>query len=106
MRCLFLDPDLLLLDEPLAALDPLIRKRLQEDLSSIFRRLKKTVLIVTHDLGEAAYLGDEIVLLRAGALVQRGSYEDLRDRPADTFVTEFLMAQRPSYLPAAGTSGS
>src|SRR6185436_10449788 len=69
MRALMLDPLVLLLDEPLGALDPVIRSRLQDDLRRIFRDLKKTVLLVTHDLGEAAYLGDEIALLRDGALV-------------------------------------
>lgn len=98
MRGLFLDPDLLLLDEPLAALDPIIRATLQDDLLGIFERLSKTVLLVTHDMGEAAYLADEIALLRDGALVQRGTFEDLRDRPADGFVTEFIRAQRPPDL--------
>src|SRR5690606_39673897 len=61
-----LDPDLLLLDEPLGALDPMIRADLQRDLKVIFTNLQKTVVLVTHDLAEAAYLGDEIVLLQIG----------------------------------------
>src|SRR5262249_18008610 len=89
-----LDPPLLLLDEPLGALDPLIRSDLQADLRRIFRRLGKTVLLVTHDLGEAAYLGDDIVLLRDGQVVQRGPFADLTERPADPFVTRFVNAQR------------
>jgi osmoprotectant transport system ATP-binding protein len=83
------------LDEPLGALDPMIRSRLQQDLRALFERLKKTVLFVTHDMGEAAYLGDEIVLMRAGRIVQRGTLGDLLERPADSFVTEFIRAQRP-----------
>ena len=67
MRALLLDPELLLLDEPLGALDPIIRSDLQEMLRRIFRTLGKTVVLVTHDLGEAAFFGDRIVLLRAPA---------------------------------------
>ena len=94
MRALFLDPEVLLLDEPLGALDPLIRARLQEDLRDIVRRLRKTVLLVTHDMAEAAYLGDEIAILKDGRLVQRGAARELLERPADPFVTEFIRAQR------------
>ena len=94
MRALLLDPEILLLDEPLGALDPLIRARLQEDLREIVRRLQKTVLLVTHDMAEAGFLGDEIALLRDGHVVQRGTARDLLERPADPFVTEFIRAQR------------
>ncbi len=94
MRALMLDPELLLMDEPLGALDPMIRADLQEELKSIFKRLNKTVLLVTHDLGEAAYLGDTIVLMRRGGMVQQGTLADLLKRPADPFVTRFIRAQR------------
>jgi len=94
MRALLLDPEVLLLDEPLGALDPLIRARLQEDLRDIVRRLQKTALLVTHDMAEAAYLGDEIALLRDGHVIQRGTARDLLERPADPFVSEFIRAQR------------
>jgi osmoprotectant transport system ATP-binding protein len=94
MRALFLDPAVLLLDEPLGALDPLIRADLQADLREIFRRLGKTVVLVTHDLGEAALLGDWIVLLRAGAIVQAGPLAELSQQPSDAFVTRFIRAQR------------
>ncbi|MCA9111658.1 MAG: ATP-binding cassette domain-containing protein [Planctomycetaceae bacterium] len=94
MRALMLDPAVLLLDEPLGALDPLIRAELQKDLREIFRSLGKTVVLVTHDIGEAAYLADEIVMLRKGIIVQRGTIGDLLHRPADSFVTEFISAQR------------
>ena len=94
MRALMLEPEVLLLDEPLGALDPLVRSGLQTDLKRIFATLQKTVVLVTHDMGEAGYLGDSIVLLSEGAIVQRGTLEDLRDRPAAPFVTEFLNAQR------------
>jgi len=94
MRALALDPDVLLLDEPLGALDPMIRADLQSDLRDIFRSLGKTVVLVTHDMGEAAFLGDTIVLLREGRIVQRGSLGDLLRAPADPFVTRFIQAQR------------
>jgi len=94
MRALILSPELLLLDEPLGALDPLVRAALQEDLKKIFAQLKQTALLVTHDLAEAAYLGDEIVLMNEGRIVQQGSLKDLQQNPADDFVTEFINAQR------------
>jgi osmoprotectant transport system ATP-binding protein len=94
MRALMLSPELLLLDEPLGALDPLVRAALQKDLKEIFARLQQTALLVTHDLAEAAYLGDEIVLMNEGRIVQQGSIADLRERPAENFVSEFINAQR------------
>jgi len=94
MRALILDPDLLLLDEPLGALDPMIRSELQNDLKQIFQTLGKTVVIVTHDIGEAGFLGDMIVLLRDGQIVQQGSLPELVHTPADSFVTQFINAQR------------
>ena len=100
MRALMLDPDALLLDEPLGALDPLVRSDLQAELRDIFRRLGKTVVLVTHDLGEAAYFADRVVLLRDGQVVQDGSPADLWHRPADAFVTRFVQAQRGPEVPA------
>lgn len=94
MRALMLSPELLLLDEPLGALDPLVRAALQKDLKEIFSRLKQTAILVTHDLAEAAYLGDEIVLMNDGRVVQRGTLDDLRTKPAIAFVTDFINAQR------------
>jgi osmoprotectant transport system ATP-binding protein len=94
LRALMLDPDVLLLDEPLGALDPMIRSELQEDLRAAFDRLKKTVVLVTHDLGEAAFFGGTTVLMHEGRIVQRGPLADLIERPADPFVTRFVRAQR------------
>lgn len=94
MRALMLDPELLLLDEPLGALDPLIRIDLQAELKAIFRRLGKTVLIVTHDLGEAAYIGDVIAMMRDGSIVQEGTIGEFVASPRDPFVTRFINAQR------------
>jgi osmoprotectant transport system ATP-binding protein len=94
MRALMLDPDLLLLDEPLGALDPMIRSEMQAELREIFRTLGNTVLLVTHDLGEAAYFGDKIILLRDGRIVQSGSLRELVESPAEEFVGRFIKAQR------------
>src|SRR6058998_1709642 len=94
MRALMLFPELLLFDEPLGALDPLVRAALQKDLKEIFARLCQTALLVTHDLAEAAYFGDDIVLMNEGRVVQQGSLSDLRDKPASNFVSEFINAQR------------
>jgi osmoprotectant transport system ATP-binding protein len=94
VRALMLDPDVLLLDEPLGALDPIIRSDLQADLRGIFEALKKTVVIVTHDIGEAAFFGGTAVLLNGGKIVQRGAFVDLVRSPADPFVTRFINAQR------------
>ena len=94
MRALMLDPDVLLLDEPMGALDPLVRADLQTDLKAIFDHLKKTVVLVTHDMAEAGYLASTLILLSEGRVVQQGTLADLRDRPADAFVSRFLHAQR------------
>ncbi len=97
MRALMLDPDILLLDEPLGALDPLIRSELQEDLKEIFSALNKTVIMVTHDIGEAAFFGDKIVFIKEGRIIQEGGIMELIKTPADPFVTKFINAQR-NYL--------
>ncbi len=94
MRALMLNPDLLLLDEPLGALDPMIRFELQQDLKDIFDRLDKTVIMVTHDIAEAAYFADQIVLLRSGKLIQQGTLTELASSPIEPFVTNFIHAQR------------
>lgn len=101
VRALFLDPEALLLDEPLGALDPLTRAQLQGDLRRVFAELGKTVLLVTHDLAEAAFLARRLVLLREGRVAQVGSLEDLARRPADPFVSRFVRAHRTLHLPGA-----
>lgn len=94
MRALMLDPEFLLLDEPLGALDPLIRYDLQEDLKNIFESVRKTVILVTHDLNEAVFFADEIILMKGGSIVQNGSINELLKSPSDSFVTKFIKAQR------------
>jgi len=100
MRALMLDPPVLLLDEPLGALDPITRAELQSDLREIFRTLRKTVLLVTHDVREAAFFGDRLLLLREGRVVQEGVFEEFLTAPSEPFVTRFIEAQRAD-IPAA-----
>ena len=94
MRALMLDPAVLLLDEPLGALDPITRSQLQGDLRDIFRDVHKTVVLVTHDLAEAAFFADEVVLLADGRVAQAGEMRDLIRAPASAFVAAFVRAQR------------
>ncbi len=92
MRALMLDPDVLLLDEPLGALDPMIRADLQKDLKAIFQSLGKTVVLVTHDIREAGYFADTIILMRSGQIVAKGRMKELEET-SDPFVIRFLNAQ-------------
>lgn len=94
MRGLFLRPDALLLDEPLRALDPMIRSSLQDQLRTIFRELEMTVLLVTHDMAEADFFGDHIVLMNEGQVVQEGPMDTLLQDPATPFVRSFIQAQK------------
>src|SRR5947209_6846187 len=103
LGALMLDPAVILLDEPMGALDPLVRFDLQEDLRKIFQTLGKTVAMVTHDMGEAGFFGDRVILLGAGRIVQEGTLEDLLRAPADEFVERFISAQR---LPATTNGAS
>jgi osmoprotectant transport system ATP-binding protein len=103
LRALFLDPELLLLDEPLGALDPVTRADLQSDLRRAFDDLGKTVVLVTHDLAEAAFFARRLVLLREGRIAQDGTLDDLVSSPSDAFVTRFVRAHRSLALrPEAG----
>jgi osmoprotectant transport system ATP-binding protein len=101
MRGLMLNPDALLLDEPLGALDPIVRHELQDELKLIFDQLGKTVIVVTHDLAEAAWFAERLILLREGGVVQDGRIDDLRERPVDAFVSRFVEAQRHLPEPSA-----
>ncbi|MEN9834004.1 MAG: Choline transport ATP-binding protein OpuBA [Pseudomonadota bacterium] len=100
IRALVLDAPIILLDEPMGALDPMIRADLQADLKEAFASLKKTVVIVTHDLAEAVYLGDHIVMMSDGKVIQEGTFADLVYHPAATYVSDFIAAQRPIAWPA------
>lgn len=93
MRALFLKPRLLLMDEPLGALDPLIRYSLQIELKRIFAETQATALIVTHDLVEAGRLGDRIFVMQAGRVAQQGAFDEIVRQPANEFVREFVNSQ-------------
>jgi osmoprotectant transport system ATP-binding protein len=93
-RALAADPPIVLMDEPFGALDPMVRFELQREFREIVRSTSKTALIVTHDLAEAGYLGDEVALMDQGRLVQKGPFRDLVERPASDFVKGFIEAQR------------
>lgn len=93
VRALMLNPEILLLDEPMGALDPMVRAGLLVDLKAMFDRLKTTVILVTHNLMEAARLGDWIVLLKQGRVVQQAPFAEFSSCPAEPFVSEFFHAQ-------------
>ena len=104
MRALMLEPEALLLDEPLGALDPITRHELQTDLRDVFARVGKAVVLVTHDLAEAVFFADRVLLLRDGRVAQDGPPAELLERPADDFVRRFVSAQR-SPLEALARGG-
>lgn len=89
-RALAADPDILLMDEPFGALDPITREKLQDELAKLQARLHKTVVFVTHDMDEALKLADHLVVMREGRIVQQGSPLALLQNPADSFVESLL----------------
>jgi osmoprotectant transport system ATP-binding protein len=89
-RALALDPPYILMDEPFGALDPISRDQIQEEFMQLKARVRKTIIFVTHDMGEAFKLADRIALMDRGRLLQVGREEDFRRRPANAFVAEFL----------------
>jgi glycine betaine/proline transport system ATP-binding protein len=89
-RALVVDPDVMFLDEPFSALDPLIRRDMQDEVMRLHRELGKTMVFITHDLAEAMKLGDRIAIMRDGAVVQMGTAMDLVLHPADAYVEDFL----------------
>jgi glycine betaine/proline transport system ATP-binding protein len=89
-RALATDPDILLFDEPFSALDPLIRRDMQDEVVRLRREVNKTMVFITHDLSEALRLGDRIMMMRDGAVVQLGTPEELVGAPADDYVRNFV----------------
>ena len=89
-RALAANPDVLLMDEPFSALDPLIRRQLQDEFIRLSKILKKTTVFITHDLDEAVRIGDRIAIMRDGKLVQMGTAEDIVMNPADDYVSDFV----------------
>jgi glycine betaine/proline transport system ATP-binding protein len=94
-RAFATNPDILLMDEPFSALDPLIRRKLQDELLALQARVKKTILFVSHDLDEALKLGDRVTIMQGGRIVQSGTARDIVDRPADEYVAEFVRHVNP-----------
>jgi glycine betaine/proline transport system ATP-binding protein len=89
-RALAVDPEIILMDEPFSALDPLIRRQMQDEFINLRSVMKKTVVFITHDLLEALKLGDRIAIMRDGEIVQLGSPEEIVAQPADEYVSEFV----------------
>ena len=89
-RALALDPPIVLMDEPFGALDPITRTRVHDEFRQLLAVVKKTVLLVTHDLAEAFLFADRISLMHRGEIVQTGTGQELRERPANDFVADFL----------------
>lgn len=102
-RCLASDPEVLLMDEPFSALDPLIRRDMQEDLLDLQQHLKKTIIFITHDLNEALTIGDRIAIMKDGRIVQVGTGEEIVDSPADDYVTAFTQDVDRSRVFTAGS---
>jgi osmoprotectant transport system ATP-binding protein len=92
-RALITDPPVLLMDEPFGALDPIIRKQMQNELIDLNQQLQKTIVIVTHDIAEAFRLGDQIILMNKGQIVQKGAKKDFIDEPINSFCKEFIDSQ-------------
>ncbi|MDR6666175.1 ABC transporter ATP-binding protein [Rhizobium sp. 1399] len=93
-RALAADPSVLLMDEPFGAIDPIARTRLQDEFRQILKRVRKTVVLVTHDLDEAIRLGDRIAIMRAGRIVQYDAPDAILSHPADEFVANFVGIDR------------
>lgn len=94
-RAFATDADILLMDEPFSALDPLIRAKLQDELLDLQKQFRKTIIFVSHDLDEALKLGNRIAILEGGRIVQQGTGEDIVLRPADSYVREFVQHMNP-----------
>jgi glycine betaine/proline transport system ATP-binding protein len=94
-RAFATDADILLMDEPFSALDPLIRRKLQDELLALQERVRRTILFVSHDLDEALKLGDRVTILEGGRIVQTGTARDIVEQPADDYVAEFVRNVNP-----------
>jgi glycine betaine/proline transport system ATP-binding protein len=105
-RALAADPEILLMDEPFSALDPLIRSEMQESLCRLQAQLKKTIVFITHDLDEALKLGDRIAVMRDGAIVQTGTPKEIVITPRDEYVSEFTRnVRKAAILPVRSIMG-
>ncbi|MCL0031943.1 glycine betaine/L-proline ABC transporter ATP-binding protein [Dehalococcoidia bacterium] len=102
-RALAVDPEILLMDEPFSALDPLIRREMQDELINLQTTLKKTIVFITHDLDEALRLGSRIAIMKDGEIVQLGSKEEIVDNPADSYVEDFIRSISRTRVLGAGS---
>ena len=102
-RALTVDPEILLMDEPFSALDPLIRREMQDELINLQQRIHKTIIFITHDLDEALKLGTRIAIMRDGKIIQMGAPEDIVERPADAYVEDFIRDVSKTRLMGAGS---
>ena len=105
-RAFATDADILLMDEPFSALDPLIRRKLQDELLALQERVKKTILFVSHDLDEALKLGDHISILEGGRIIQTGTARDIVDHPTNEYVAEFVRHINPRTAIKGATQAS
>jgi glycine betaine/proline transport system ATP-binding protein len=112
-RALATDPEIMLFDEPFSALDPLIRRDMQDEVIRLQREVRKTMIFITHDLMEALKLGDRIAIMKDGAFVQMGTPEEVVSSPADDYVADFIrdvprahvLTARTIMAPAADGAG-
>ena len=102
-RALAVDPEILLMDEPFSALDPLIRREMQTQLIELQSKLNKTIVFITHDLDEALILGTRIAIMRDGEVVQIGSPQEIVDNPSDDYVEDFIKGISKTRVLGAGT---
>lgn len=102
-RALTVNPEILLMDEPFSALDPLIRREMQDELVNLQQRIQKTIIFITHDLDEALKLGSRIAIMRDGKIIQLGVPEDIVENPADEYVQEFIRDISKTRVLGAGS---
>jgi osmoprotectant transport system ATP-binding protein len=100
VRALAADPDIILMDEPFSALDPISREQLQEDIRNLQKEIKKTILFVTHDMDEAMALGDKVVLMKEGEIIQHDAPQQLILNPKTEFVRDFIGERKSPWLTA------
>jgi glycine betaine/proline transport system ATP-binding protein len=104
-RALAVNPEIMLMDEPFSGLDPLIRRQMRKELTSLQQEIHKTMVFITHDLEEAVSVGDKIAIMRDGEIIQLGTPLEIINKPADDFVAEFtegITGKRFEELQAVG----